>query len=85
MKRVALFLIMLTIGGSAFAGQPARPKYAQPPHRLRYSSYGVWVRTNAPGYPAYKYTYRGKINGFPEPGIFIYGSEHTNLTYGPGF
>jgi hypothetical protein len=61
---------------------------AQPPRhyqRFKYSSYGVWVRTNAPGYPAYRYTYSGQKDGFPMPAIFQSGMEHSNWTYGPGF
>ncbi|HTU25900.1 MAG TPA: hypothetical protein VMF30_10915 [Pirellulales bacterium] len=67
------------------ANPPARA--AMPPRhqqRWRYSSYGVWVRTNGPGYPAYRYTWRGQKDNFPMPAIFHSGSEHTNYTWGSG-
>ena len=54
-------------------------------HRFRYSSYGVWVRTMGPGYPAYRYTYAGQKDNFPLPAIFQSGMEHNNWTYGVGF
>ena len=44
----------------------------------------MWVRTDGPGYPAYRYTYSGQKDGFPLPAIFQSGSEHTNYTYGIG-
>jgi hypothetical protein len=62
-----------------------------PPHRhfflqrYKYSSYGAWVKTMGPGYPAYRYTYSGQKDNFPLPAIFQSGSEHTNYTGGPGF
>jgi hypothetical protein len=96
MKRLILgvALLALTISSAWAAppqssppsGQPG--EVVQPPrhqHRWRYSSYGVWVRTNGPGYPAYRYTYRGQQDNFPLPAIFQSGSEHTNYTYGTGF
>ncbi len=53
--------------------------------RYKYSSYGTWVKTMGPGYPAYRYTYSGQKDNFPLPAIFQSGSEHTNYTGGPGF
>jgi hypothetical protein len=94
MKRLILgvALLALTIS-SAGATPPQTPPTGQPGEtvgpprhqpRWRYSSYGVWVRTNAPGYPAYRYTYRGQKDNFPMPAIFQSGSEHTNYTWGSG-
>ena len=92
MKRLILgvALLVLTASSALAAPPPANPpaEVVGPPRhqpRFRYSSYGVWVRTNAPGYPAYRYTYRGQKDNFPLPAIFQSGSEHTNYTYGPGF
>jgi hypothetical protein len=53
--------------------------------RYRYSSYGTWVKTMGPGYPAYRYTYSGQKDNFPLPAIFQSGMEHNNWTYGVGF
>ncbi len=68
----------------AGAAQPGAPQ-AGPPrrHRFQISSFGVWVRTDAPGYPAYRYTYRGEIYGFQRPAIFQYGYEHEMQENGP--
>jgi hypothetical protein len=96
MKRWILGVVLLALtASSALAAQPPVNPPANPPvsvvapprhhPRFQYSSYGVWVRTNAPGYPAYRYTYRGQKDNFPLPAIFMSGSEHTNYTYGPGF
>ena len=43
----------------------------------------MWVRTEGPGYPAYRYTYRGETYGFPRPAIFTYGYEHEMQENGP--
>ncbi len=65
------------------------PGPASHPHMFlkcfKYSSYGTWVKTMGPGYPAYRYTYSGQKDNFPLPAIFQSGSEHTNYTYGIGF
>ncbi len=53
------------------------------PHRFQISSYGTWVRTEGPGYPAYRYTYRGEIYGFLRPTLFTYGYEHEMQENGP--
>ena len=55
------------------------------PPRYRYSSFGVWVKTNAPGYPAYRYTYRGAADGFPPPAYLYYGYPHSGDGSGIGF
>ena len=67
------------------AAQAARPQAGRPPrpHRFQISSFGVWVRTDAPGYPAYRYTYRGEVYGFPRPAIYTYGYEHEMQENGP--
>ena len=68
---------------------PTAPQSApQPPqpgrqHRFRISSYGAWVRTTGPGYPAYRYTYRGETSGFLRPTLFTYGYEHEYQDNGP--
>ena len=67
------------------ARRPARPPHHRHLQRFKYSSYGVWVRTMGPGYPAYRYTYSGQKDNFPLPAIFQSGSEHTNYTWRPGF
>ena len=86
------FALLVLTSAPALADQPAPtnppsnvvlPPRHQP--RFKYSSYGVWVRTMAPGYPAYRYTWSGQKDNFPMPAIFMSGSEHTNYTYGPGF
>jgi len=89
---VALFALTAS---SALAAQPPAdlpgvqpaPSVVRPPRhqpRFKYSSYGVWVRTDGPGYPAYRYTWRGQKDNFPMPAIFQSGSEHTNFTWGSG-
>jgi hypothetical protein len=91
MKRWILgFALVVLTASSALADQPpvnppsgtAMPPRHQP--RFKYSSYGVWVRTMGPGYPAYRYTWRGQKDNFPMPAIFQSGSEHTNFTWGSG-
>lgn len=96
MKRWILgFALLVLIVPSAWADGPQgnppnnlpSEEVAPPRHqpRFRYSSYGVWVRTNGPGYPAYRYTYRGQKDNFPLPAIFQSGMEHSNYTWGTGF
>ena len=64
-----------------FSGYPlVRPPR---PHRFQISSDGTWVRTEGPGYPAYRYTYRGEIYGFLRPTLFTYGYEHEMQENGP--
>ncbi|HEX4143017.1 MAG TPA: hypothetical protein VHY91_05665 [Pirellulales bacterium] len=91
MKRWILGVALLALtASSALAAPPTAnppgnsviPPRHQP--RFKYSSYGVWVRTNGPGYPAYRYTWRGQKDNFPMPAIFQSGSEHTNYTWGSG-
>jgi hypothetical protein len=67
------------------ASQADRIRAPRPtrPHRFQISSFGVWVRTEGPGYPAYRYTYRGETYGFPRPAIFTYGYEHEMQENGP--
>jgi hypothetical protein len=94
MKRWFLGVALLALTASSAlaappqAGQPGQsgPTVAAPRHqpRFKYSSYGVWVRTDGPGYPAYRYTWRGQKDNFPMPAIFQSGSEHTNYTWGSG-
>jgi hypothetical protein len=91
MKRWILgFALMALTASSAWAAPPQAnqpgPTVAPPRHqpRFKYSSYGVWVRTDGPGYPAYRYTWRGQKDNFPMPAIFQSGSEHTNYTWGSG-
>ncbi len=67
------------VGPQAAPPQAGRPRT----HRFQISSWGVWVRTDAPGYPAYRYTYRGEIYGFQRPAIFQYGNEHQMQENGP--
>ena len=60
--------------------QPQGPRHQR---RFKVAPFGVWVRTNAPGYPAYRYTYRGEIYGAQRPAIFQYGYEHEMQENGP--
>lgn len=55
------------------------------PIRSRLESVGVWVKTNGPGYPAYRYTYRGASDGFPPPAWLYYGYPHSGDGSGIGF
>jgi hypothetical protein len=57
----------------------------RPPLRSRIESVGVWVKTNGPGYPAYRYTYRGAKDGFPPPAWLFYGYPHSGDETGLGF
>ncbi len=86
-------LLALTVSSAWGAGPPNGQPNTQPPGasaprrhqpRWRCSSYGQWVRTMGPGYPAYRYTYSGQKDNFPMPAIFQSGSEHTNFTWGSG-
>ena len=96
MKRLLVTVALVALWVAPAAGQeqietprPApqaapRPGVRPPrPHRFQISSFGVWVRTDAPGYPAYRYTYRGEIYGFQRPAIFQYGYEHEMQENGP--
>jgi hypothetical protein len=95
MKRLFLAVVLLALTVSSGWAAPPQSGPTNPPAgtvvpprhhaRWRYSSYGVWVRTMGPGYPAYRYTYSGQKDNFPMPAIFQSGSEHTNYTYGMGF
>jgi len=55
------------------------------PLRSRLETVGVWVKTNGPGYPAYRYTYRGASDGFPPPAWLYYGYPHSGDGSGLGF
>jgi hypothetical protein len=99
MKRLILaFALLASLGTAVWAdgpmgGAPQGVQNNPPPtsaaarraQRWRAGSYGTWVRTMAPGYPAYRYTYSGQKDDFPLPAIFQSGSEHTNYTWGKGF
>ena len=85
MKRWMVTMALLAgafAGGAAQAGEKHKLKH---PPRYRYGSYGVWVKTNAPGYPAYRYTYRGASSNFPPPAHLYYGYPHSGDGTGPGF
>ena len=70
MKRLIMGVALLALTALIGPGQPGRSRPARQPTgqrgvapprhqpRFKYSSYGVWVRTMGPGYPAYRYTYR---------------------------
>ena len=97
MKRILTSVALLALYAAPAFGQEQietpRPAQVAPqvtaqgtrvrPRRFQISSYGVWVRTDAPGYPAYRYTYRGETYGFQRPALFTYGNEHQMQENGP--
>jgi hypothetical protein len=82
MKRWLMMFLILAV--TWLSAAPAGAFHRYPP-RYRYGSYGVWVRTHAHGYPAYRYTYRGYSAGFPPPAFLYYGYPLSGHSYGIGF
>ncbi len=95
MKRILISVVLLSLSAVSAWGQeqvetprPVQavdPRTGRPPRQRRFqiAPFGVWVRTEGPGYPAYRYTYRGEIEGFLRPAIFTYGYEHEMQENGP--
>jgi hypothetical protein len=79
MKRGLAGLVLLTVvmlSGAVNAAAPCPP---------RQSGYGEWIRVNTNGVITYRYTYRGKVSGFPPPAMYYYGYPGSGFSYGMGF
>jgi hypothetical protein len=78
MKRLlfAFAMILATLVASSTAMAQSCPPQ---------SRYGEWVRVSRNGEVTYRYTYRGKTNGFPPPAMYYYGYPQSGYSYGIGF